>query len=211
MRLSIGRASFCSSIAPSGRPPPVHALPKTPQQNLLRSLSSTSQPSTERSPTFHRIESGYICAGAIMKAHTIMTYRYVTSSSQFSMRTWVRYRSRRRNPRHEHEWTIFETVKLPPGKVLIPGVIELTHKLHRTPPSGRAAYRAVRGTCGARERHRRNRLRICHFCCSYANRTRDCLGQICKGAVGRRPHCYASVAELIAPIPLTNQTMHPQI
>ena len=28
------------------------------------------------------------------------------------------------NPRHAHEWTIFERVKLPQGKVLIPGVIE---------------------------------------------------------------------------------------
>jgi 5-methyltetrahydropteroyltriglutamate--homocysteine methyltransferase len=28
------------------------------------------------------------------------------------------------NPRHAHEYTVFETVKLPDGKVLIPGVIE---------------------------------------------------------------------------------------
>jgi len=28
------------------------------------------------------------------------------------------------NPRHAHEWTLFETVKVPDGKVLIPGVIE---------------------------------------------------------------------------------------
>jgi 5-methyltetrahydropteroyltriglutamate--homocysteine methyltransferase len=28
------------------------------------------------------------------------------------------------NPRHGHEWTVFETVKLPEGKKLIPGVIE---------------------------------------------------------------------------------------
>ncbi|HTQ83590.1 MAG TPA: cobalamin-independent methionine synthase II family protein [Pseudolabrys sp.] len=28
------------------------------------------------------------------------------------------------NPRHGHEWTLFETLKLPAGKVLIPGVIE---------------------------------------------------------------------------------------
>jgi 5-methyltetrahydropteroyltriglutamate--homocysteine methyltransferase len=28
------------------------------------------------------------------------------------------------NPRHAHEWAVFETVKLPEGKVLIPGVIE---------------------------------------------------------------------------------------
>jgi 5-methyltetrahydropteroyltriglutamate--homocysteine methyltransferase len=28
------------------------------------------------------------------------------------------------NPRHAHEWTVFEDVKLPEGKVLIPGVLE---------------------------------------------------------------------------------------
>ena len=28
------------------------------------------------------------------------------------------------NPRHAHEWTVFEDVKLPEGKVLLPGVIE---------------------------------------------------------------------------------------
>ena len=28
------------------------------------------------------------------------------------------------NPRHAHEWALFETVKLPDGKLLIPGVIE---------------------------------------------------------------------------------------
>ena len=28
------------------------------------------------------------------------------------------------NPRHAHEWKVFETVKLPEGKMLIPGVIE---------------------------------------------------------------------------------------
>ena len=32
--------------------------------------------------------------------------------------------SRRANPRHAHEWKVFEDVKLPDGKVLIPGVIE---------------------------------------------------------------------------------------
>jgi 5-methyltetrahydropteroyltriglutamate--homocysteine methyltransferase len=28
------------------------------------------------------------------------------------------------NPRHAHEWRVFETMKLPPDKVLIPGVLE---------------------------------------------------------------------------------------
>ena len=27
------------------------------------------------------------------------------------------------NPRHEHEWAVFKEVKLPPGKILIPGVV----------------------------------------------------------------------------------------
>ena len=30
------------------------------------------------------------------------------------------------NPRHEHEWTIFDDVKLPDGKAVIPGVIDST-------------------------------------------------------------------------------------
>ncbi len=30
------------------------------------------------------------------------------------------------NPRHAHEWRVFETVKLPDGKVLIPGVLDTT-------------------------------------------------------------------------------------
>ncbi len=30
------------------------------------------------------------------------------------------------NPRHEHEWQVFETVKLPEGKTLIPGVLDST-------------------------------------------------------------------------------------
>ena len=28
------------------------------------------------------------------------------------------------NPRHAHEWALFETIKLPEGKILIPGMIE---------------------------------------------------------------------------------------
>jgi 5-methyltetrahydropteroyltriglutamate--homocysteine methyltransferase len=30
------------------------------------------------------------------------------------------------NPRHAHEWRLFERVKLPPGKVLVPGVLDST-------------------------------------------------------------------------------------
>ena len=30
------------------------------------------------------------------------------------------------NPRHEHEWALWKDVKLPPGKILIPGVVDST-------------------------------------------------------------------------------------
>jgi 5-methyltetrahydropteroyltriglutamate--homocysteine methyltransferase len=30
------------------------------------------------------------------------------------------------NPRHEHEWVVFESVKLPEDKVLIPGMLDST-------------------------------------------------------------------------------------
>lgn len=37
------------------------------------------------------------------------------------------------NPRHEHEWSVWEDVKLPPGKILIPGVISHTTVLVEHP------------------------------------------------------------------------------
>jgi 5-methyltetrahydropteroyltriglutamate--homocysteine methyltransferase len=30
------------------------------------------------------------------------------------------------NPRHEHEWKVFEEIRLPQGKVIIPGVLDST-------------------------------------------------------------------------------------
>jgi len=37
------------------------------------------------------------------------------------------------NPRHEHEWKVWETAKLPPGKIIIPGVISHTTVLVEHP------------------------------------------------------------------------------
>jgi 5-methyltetrahydropteroyltriglutamate--homocysteine methyltransferase len=37
------------------------------------------------------------------------------------------------NPRHEHEWKVWETVKLPPGKSIVPGVISHTTVLVEHP------------------------------------------------------------------------------
>jgi len=37
------------------------------------------------------------------------------------------------NPRHEHEWAVFKNVKLPDGKLLIPGVIDSTNNFIEHP------------------------------------------------------------------------------
>jgi 5-methyltetrahydropteroyltriglutamate--homocysteine methyltransferase len=37
------------------------------------------------------------------------------------------------NPRHEHEWAVFRDIKLPEGKVLIPGVIDSTNNFIEHP------------------------------------------------------------------------------
>ena len=48
------------------------------------------------------------------------------------------------NPRHEHEWTVFEDVKLPDGKVHHPRGDRLDDQLRGAPGAGRAADRALR-------------------------------------------------------------------
>ena len=46
------------------------------------------------------------------------------------------------NPRHEHEWRIWEDVKLPEGKVLVPGVV--THHTNVVEHPDLVAERLVR-------------------------------------------------------------------
>ena len=46
------------------------------------------------------------------------------------------------NPRHEHEWTVWQSVSLPPGKTLIPGVI--SHATNIVEHSELVAQRLVR-------------------------------------------------------------------
>ena len=48
------------------------------------------------------------------------------------------------NARHEHEWRVWEKVKLPEGMALIPGVIELHDEHHRAPAGRCRPARAVR-------------------------------------------------------------------
>jgi 5-methyltetrahydropteroyltriglutamate--homocysteine methyltransferase len=59
------------------------------------------------------------------------------------------------NPRHEHEYHLFESTKLPDGKVLCPGVI--THASNIVEHPELIAERILHR---ARERHGRGRLRV---------------------------------------------------
>ena len=55
------------------------------------------------------------------------------------------------NPRHEHEWRVWEHVKLPDGKVLLPGVV--THSTNIVEHPELVAERIVRlATLVGRER-----------------------------------------------------------
>ena len=64
------------------------------------------------------------------------------------------------NPRHAHEWRLFETVKLPDGKLLIPGVLESQTEISSSiPSSSPTASRIYAELVGRRERHRRQRDR----------------------------------------------------
>ena len=84
------------------------------------------------------------------------------------------------NPRHEHEWKVWKDVKLPEGKILIPGVVSHASNVVEHPElvAERIALYAESG--GARERYRRHRLRA-----GLARPSTDRMGET-KGAVGRR-------------------------
>ena len=65
------------------------------------------------------------------------------------------------NPRHEHEWTVWQDAKLPDGTILIPGVISHSTVLVEHPELVAQRLVQLRRHRRARERHRRHRLRLC--------------------------------------------------
>ena len=66
------------------------------------------------------------------------------------------------NPRHAHEWAVFEEIKLPEGKVLIPGVIDSVTNFVEHPELVAQRIEQAREAGRARECHRRHRLRFRH-------------------------------------------------
>ena len=63
------------------------------------------------------------------------------------------------NVRHEHEWKVWQDVKLPDGKLLIPGVVSHATNVVEHPRARRRPHRPLRQHRRPRERHRRHRLR----------------------------------------------------
>ena len=67
--------------------------------------------------------SAFISAGAAGTARTPPTFRCRTLSTSCSASTPRAYSVEAGNVRHEHEWRVWKDVKLPDGKLLIPGVV----------------------------------------------------------------------------------------
>ena len=64
------------------------------------------------------------------------------------------------NPRHEHEWMVWKDVKLPEGKILIPGIDQPPDERGRASRAGGLADQELRLRRRQRERHRQHRLRL---------------------------------------------------
>ncbi len=90
------------------------------------------------------------------------------------------------NVRHEHEWRVWQQVTLPPGKILIPGVV--THHTTTVEHPQVVADRLVRfaGLVGQGERDRRHRLRVCADRGAAARPPAGDVGEV-RGPGGRRP------------------------
>src|SRR5439155_21419386 len=97
------------------------------------------------------------------------------------------------NPRHAHEWKVWEEVKLPEGKALIPGVI--SHATNVVEHPELAAERIIRYG-RARERARRNGLRLRPGAVLPARPPVDHVGEA-RGARGGRAPRQQAVVELI--------------
>ena len=83
------------------------------------------------------------------------------------------------NPRHEHEWKIWEDVKLPEGKLIIPGVITQSSVVVEHPELIAQRLERFAGIVGREKRHRRQRLRLRHPGPGGAGNTpRHRLGQV---------------------------------
>ena len=89
------------------------------------------------------------------------------------------------NPRHEHEWRVWESVRLPPGRKLIPGRHQPRDQRRRASGAGGAAHRAARQDRRAGERHGGDRLRLRARTFRATRPSVDHVGQAARAGGGR--------------------------
>ena len=103
---------------------------------------------TTRSRGSPRTASATTSAGAAGAARTPSTRRCATWSTCCSAVNAGCYSIEQANPRHEHEWRVWEDVKLPEGRKLIPGVVTHHDQRRRAPRARRPAPRPPRHVVG---------------------------------------------------------------
>ena len=122
-RRSSTPGSSCSSTTRRSPRTGTWSIPSRPSRSTGSSRCSGSRRSTMRSAACRRTGSGFICAGA---AGTVRI------STDIPMRDIVEvmlainagaYSFEAGNVRHEHEWKVWQDVKLPDDKLILPGVV----------------------------------------------------------------------------------------
>ena len=132
------------------------------------------------------------------------------------------------NARHEHEVAVWEKVKLPAGKILIPGVVTHSTDVVEHPELVSQRSAALRAPGRQGERHRRHRLRLWRPFASadrlgetaFAGRRRGAGEQSARlravadrpaRALGSRPQSAATTGEnCVRSCPLRRDRLHPK-
>ncbi len=128
--------------------------------NSRNSSACASRRSITRCAACRRNASATISAGAAGTARIPPTFRLTTSSTSCSRVNAGAYSVEAGNVRHEHEWRVWQDVKLPDGKLLIPGVVSHATNIVEHPQVVADRIAPLCGRGRPRERHCRNRLRI---------------------------------------------------
>jgi Methionine synthase II (cobalamin-independent) len=92
-------------------------------RNIAHGRSCASMRSTARSTAFRRRNRAITSVGAAGADRTPSTCRSRTSSTSCFKVNVGAYSFEAANVRHEHEWKVWKTAKLPAGKTILPGVI----------------------------------------------------------------------------------------
>ena len=116
------RVHRCRSTTP-GCPPPGTAAPTTTWTPTAGTPPAASRCSTTPWTGCPPTGSATTCAGAAGTARTPTTCRWRTSPTSCSGVNAGAYLVEAANSRHEHEYHLWEDLKLPDGKILIPGVV----------------------------------------------------------------------------------------